>query len=80
MLSRTKLSLLAVLSLTAAACGLKGPLYRPGEAPSESVTPVQSTETSKKKDNPGGSTQPGEQSAPPVTPPDPDRPDVPPKP
>jgi predicted small lipoprotein YifL len=77
MLSRTKLSLLAVLSLTAAACGLKGPLYRPDEAHDESVTPAQPAETPKKKDT-SISTQPGEQTEPPVAPPDPDRPVVPP--
>lgn len=75
---RTKLALtLAVLSLTAAACGLKGPLYRPDEPHPGSVAPANSTETTKKKDN-TGSTPPGEQSEPPVAPPDPDRPVVPP--
>lgn len=77
MLSRTKLSLLAVLSLTAAACGLKGPLYRPDEAKDESVTSEQQpSETTKKK---ASSVQPGEQqNEPPVSPPDPDRAVVPP--
>jgi predicted small lipoprotein YifL len=85
MLPRTKLPLLAVvaaLSLTAAGCGLKGPLYRPDEARSESVTPAQSPgtseETSKKKDSTPRSTQPNEQNEPPVSPPDPDRGAVPP--
>lgn len=77
MLPRTKLSLLALLSLTAAACGLKGPLYRPDEAKTESATPAQPAQTPKKKDS-SNSTQPGEQAEPPVTPPDPDRPAVPP--
>jgi predicted small lipoprotein YifL len=77
MLPRTKFSLLAVLSLTAAACGLKGPLYRPDEARNESVTPTQPGETNKKKDT-SSSTQPGEHTEPPVAPPDPDRPAVPP--
>jgi predicted small lipoprotein YifL len=77
MLSRTKLALLASLALTASACGLKGPLYRPDEAHDESVSPAHPAETSKKKDN-SGSTPAGEQSAPPVAPPDPDRPAVPP--
>jgi predicted small lipoprotein YifL len=76
MLSRTNLALFAVLSLTAAACGLKGPLYRPDEARNESVSPTNPA-TSKKKDN-SGSTPPGEQSEPPVSPPDPNRPAVPP--
>ena len=77
MLSRTKLALtLAVVSLTAAACGLKGPLYRPDEPQRGSVSPTNS-EASKKKDN-TSNTSPGEPSEPPVTPPDPDRPGVPP--
>jgi predicted small lipoprotein YifL len=78
MLLRTKLSLLAVLSLTAAACGLKGPLYRSDETQNESVTSGQPSETTKKKDTSSGSTQPREQNEPPVSPPDPDRSDVPP--
>jgi predicted small lipoprotein YifL len=79
MLSRTQLTLLAVLSLTAAACGLKGPLYRPDETHNETVTPGQPSETSqKKKDTSSGSTQPGDQSTTPVSPPDPDRSAVPP--
>ena len=79
MLSRTKLSLLAVLSLTAAACGLKGPLYRPDEAKDESVTSGQPAETTKKKDSSSGNVQPGEQqNEPPVSPPDLDRAVVPP--
>jgi predicted small lipoprotein YifL len=75
------LAVFAALSLTAAACGLKGPLYRPDEARSESVTPAQpptSTETSRKKDSIPRSTQPNEQNEPPVSPPDPDRGAVPP--
>jgi predicted small lipoprotein YifL len=85
MLLRTKFLLLAVLaalSLTAAACGLKGPLYPPDEARPESVTPPQpsgtSDETPKKKDATPHSTQPNEQNEPPVSPPDPDRGAVPP--
>jgi predicted small lipoprotein YifL len=73
MLARTKLSLLIALSLAATACGLKGPLYRPDEARSESTTPGQ---TPKKKDT--SVSPPGEQTEPPVAPPDPDRPVVPP--
>jgi predicted small lipoprotein YifL len=81
MLPRTKLALLAALSLTAAACGLKGPLYRPDEAKNDSVTPANPAqpphETSKKKDT-SSSTTPGEVSEPGVSPPDPNRPAVPP--
>lgn len=70
--------MLAALSLTAAACGLKGPLYRPDEARNESVTTANpapaSNETPRKKDTPSA-TVPGEPS---VSPPDPDRPAVPP--
>lgn len=82
---RTKIPLtsivLAVVSLTAAACGLKGPLYRPDEQKDETVAPADPAATPKKKDN-ASSTAPtseqGEQSEPPVAPPDPDRPAVPP--
>lgn len=82
---RTNLALtsivLAVLSLTATACGLKGPLYRADETKDETVAPAGSTAAPKKKDN-ASSTAPtseqGEQSEPPVAPPDPDRPAVPP--
>jgi predicted small lipoprotein YifL len=77
MLSRMKILLLAVLLLTGAASGLKGPLYRPDEAKKPGVTPAQSAETQKKKDTASGA-PPGEQSQRPVTPPDPDHPDVPP--
>jgi predicted small lipoprotein YifL len=73
MLSRTQLSLLIVLSLSVTACGLKGPLYRPDEARSESTAPGQ---PHKKKDTPAS--PPGEQTEPPIAPPDPDRPVVPP--
>lgn len=70
--------MLAVVSLTAAACGLKGPLYRPDEAKNETVAPAADpTGTAKKKDS-SGSTPPGEKSEPSVAPPDPDRPAVPP--
>jgi len=81
---RTKFPLLVVLaalSLTAAGCGLKGPLYRPDEARPESVTPAPaqtSDETAKKKDSIPRSPQPNEQNEPPVSPPDPDRGAVPP--
>lgn len=81
MLARTKLAFLAALSLTAAACGLKGPLYRPDEARNESVTPAnpaqQPNESPKKKDT-SSNTTPGEESEPGVSPPDPDRAAVPP--
>lgn len=79
MLARTRLSLLLVLSLMAAACGLKGPLYRPDEARNGTVTPAQPGETTRKKDT-STATQPGEQTEPPIAPPDPNRPVVPPKP
>lgn len=70
--------MLAVVSLTVAACGLKGPLYRPDE-PNEAVAPTTDPAgTTKKKDAASG-TAPGEQSEPSVSPPDPDRPAVPPK-
>ena len=81
MLPRTKFLLALALSLTAAACGLKGPLYRSDEARNESVTPASpaapSSETSKKKESSSTGT-PGEVSEPSGTPPDPDRPAVPP--
>ena len=73
MLSRTKLILFAVVSLTAAACGLKGPLYRadePGaEAPNgETVQPS--------AEDPASATKKKDPTS--VSPPDPDRPAVPP--
>jgi predicted small lipoprotein YifL len=81
MLTRTKLALtpilIAVVSLTAVACGLKGPLYRSDETKNESVAPADPAATPKKKDT-SSSTPPGEQSEPSVAPPDPDRPAVPP--
>jgi predicted small lipoprotein YifL len=77
MFTRTRLVFLAVVSLTAGACGLKGPLYRADEPRRESATPTNPSEASKKKDNAGG-TAPGETSEPQVAPPDPDRPAVPP--
>jgi predicted small lipoprotein YifL len=77
MFARTRLVFLAVLSLTAAACGLKGPLYRADEPRRESTTPTNPAEPAKKKDDSGG-TSPGETSEPRVAPPDPDRPVVPP--
>ena len=63
MLARTKIILFAVVSLTAAACGLKGPLYRPDEPKAEAPN----GETAQKKKDPTS-----------VAPPDPDRPAVPP--
>jgi predicted small lipoprotein YifL len=73
MLSRTKFALLAVVSLTAAACGLKGPLYRTDDPQhqtpkSETVQPAAGDPAgeAKKKDSTS------------VSPPDPDRPAVPP--
>jgi len=78
MLPRTGFVFLAALSLTAAACGLKGPLYRPDEPRRESSTPANPAEPQKKKDTSSSSTTPGEQSEPAVAPPDPDRSVVPP--
>lgn len=82
---RTKLPLtsivLAVVSLTAAACGLKGPLYRPDEQKDATVAPAEPAATPKKKDNASSTPLPSEQSdqsQAPVAPPDPDRPAVPP--
>jgi predicted small lipoprotein YifL len=68
MRSRTKFILLALASLTATACGLKGPLYRPGEPSDATVSPAT---------DPVGATK-KKQGEPSVTPPDPDRPAVPP--
>ena len=70
--------LLAVVSLTAAACGLKGPLYRPDE-PNEAVAPATDPTGTPKKKEPASGSAPGEQSEPGISPPDPDRPAVPPK-
>lgn len=82
---RTKIPLtsivLAVVSLTAAACGLKGPLYRPDEPKDATVAPADPAATPKKKDNASSTPLPSEQSdqsQAPVAPPDPDRPAVPP--
>jgi predicted small lipoprotein YifL len=82
---RTKIPLtsivFAVVSLTAAACGLKGPLYRADEAKDETVAPADAAATPKKKDNASSTAPPSErseQSEAPVAPPDPDRPAVPP--
>ena len=69
MLLRPKFLLFILVALLASSCGLKGPLYRPDEQRSDTVTPTDdSTGTTKKK--------PGETSAP--QPPDPDKPAVPP--
>jgi predicted small lipoprotein YifL len=56
-----------LVALLAASCGLKGPLYRPDEQRSDSVTPTAEPSSTKKK-----------QGEPSVQPPDPDRPAVPP--
>jgi predicted small lipoprotein YifL len=79
MLSWPKFLLLALVALTTAACGLKGPLYRPDETRAESVPPGSESagSSTRKKDNTGSMT-PGQQTEPPVSPPDPDRPVVPP--
>jgi len=62
-----KFLLLILVALLASSCGLKGPLYRPDEAPKGSVTPVTDPSPTKKK-----------QGEPSVQPPDPDKPAVPP--
>jgi predicted small lipoprotein YifL len=68
--ARTKIIFLASLSLTAAACGLKGPLYRPDAPQAETpASATQPSETAPKKKDPTS-----------VSPPDPDRPAVPPPP
>jgi predicted small lipoprotein YifL len=74
------LALFAALLLTAAGCGLKGPLYRSDEARPDSVPPAPTSDeaSGKKKDSIPRSTQPNEQNEPPVSPPDPDRGAVPP--
>jgi predicted small lipoprotein YifL len=77
MFSRTKIILLAALALTAAACGLKGPLYQPDE-PNEAVPPATEPTDATKKKEPASGAAPGEQSEPSVAPLDPDRPVVPP--
>ena len=67
MFSRPKFLLLILVALLASSCGLKGPLYRPDEQRSDTVTPTDdSAGTTKKKGEPG------------VQPPDPERPAVPP--
>jgi predicted small lipoprotein YifL len=71
-----KILLLVALALTAAACGLKGPLYQP-DAPGETVPAATDPAEPKKKD-PASGAAPGEQSQPSVSPPDPDRPVIPP--
>jgi predicted small lipoprotein YifL len=68
MLSRTKILFLLAVSLTDAACGLKGPLYRPDEPAATAVEPTaQDPASPQKKKDPTS-----------VSPPDPDRPAVPP--
>ena len=78
MLPRTKIILLAVLSLTAAACGLKGPLYRADEPQNEAAAPATDPAGATKKKDPASGTAPGEPSESSVAPLDPDRPAVPP--
>jgi predicted small lipoprotein YifL len=67
MFPRPKFLLFALLVLLVASCGLKGPLYRPDEQRTDTVTPEDATGATKKK-----------QGEPSVQPPDPDRPAVPP--
>ena len=66
MFPRPKFLLFILVALLASSCGLKGPLYRPDEQRSDTVTPSDSSGTTKKKGEPS------------VQPPDPDRPAVPP--
>jgi predicted small lipoprotein YifL len=80
MLLRQKFALVALLSLAAGACGLKGPLTRPDATKNEAVTPASEPASSppgKKKEGSSGSTQ-GERIEPPLSPPDPHRPKPPP--
>jgi predicted small lipoprotein YifL len=67
----SRFTIWALLALLASSCGLKGPLYRPDEPPTESVTPAADSSATKKK--PGETTVP-----PPGTTTDSDRPAVPP--
>jgi predicted small lipoprotein YifL len=77
MLLRPKFLLFAFVALTAAGCGLKGPLYRADEPQAEPVAPTSdSTGNSRKKE--GAGSDASEQSEPAVAPPDPDRPAIPP--
>jgi predicted small lipoprotein YifL len=71
MLSRPKFLLFALIALLASSCGLKGPLYRPDEPPTGSVTPVEDTSGATRK-------KPGEATPPPGATTDSDRPAVPP--
>ncbi|HKU16608.1 MAG TPA: lipoprotein [Steroidobacteraceae bacterium] len=80
MLRWPKFLLFACIALTTAACGLKGPLYRADEPRGASVPPSSESAGSsgtRKKDT-TAPTAPGQQTEPPVSPPDPDRPVVPP--
>lgn len=67
MFLRPKFLLFTLLVLLASSCGLKGPLYRPDEQRSDTVTPEDAAGTTKKK-----------QGEPSVQPPDPARPAIPP--
>ena len=69
MFSRPKFLLLILVALLASSCGLKGPLYRPDEQRSDTVTPTDDSAAAAKK----------KQGEAPVQPPDPDRPAVPPQ-
>ena len=67
MFPRPKFLLFILVALLASSCGLKGPLYRPDEQHSDTVTPSDdSTGTTKKKGEPS------------VQPPAPEKPAVPP--
>jgi predicted small lipoprotein YifL len=69
MFLRPKFLLFALVAALAAACGLKGPLYRADQPQDQSVTPTDDSATSAKK----------KQTESAVQPPDPDRPAVPPQ-
>lgn len=78
MIVRRKFALLALLCLAAAACGLKGPLYRPDDTKQEEVAPASAPSGAVKKKDGASGNPPGKPSEPSVSPPDPDRPSVPP--
>jgi predicted small lipoprotein YifL len=63
MLLRPKFLLFALVAMLAAACGLKGPLYRPDGQQDQAVTPTDESATAAKK-----------KQSEPIQPPDPDRP------
>ena len=70
MFPRPKFLLIALVAMLATACGLKGPLYRPDEPPSDKVTPVEDSTTGKKKPGDTAITAPTTDPDRPATPPD----------